>query len=120
MASLTKMHTPKSILIPLTVFIRYFPSIGEDRRAIKKAMVMRGLLNGFWKHPKMTIECLYVPLLMSASMRADELSTAAVTRGIENPKPRTSLKDVRFRLWDLVCFIIGTVVVILCVGGVWI
>lgn len=118
MASLTKMRTPKSILIPLTVLIRYFPSISEDRRAIKKAMSMRGLSNGFFKHPKMTIECIYVPLLMAGSRRADELSAAAVTRGIENPKPRTSITDVGFRFSDFVCFILGTIIVALCIRGI--
>ena len=37
----------------------------------------------------MTVNCSYVPLLTAASRAADELSIAAVTRGIENPKERT-------------------------------
>ena len=121
MASLNKMHTPKSVSIPLTVLLRYFPSIGEDRRAIKKAMAMRGLSGGvvgFFKHPSRTIECIYVPLLMSASRRADELSCAAVTRGIENPMPRTSLTDVRFGVADFICAVIATGYAALCVWGI--
>ena len=38
-----------------------------------------------------TIDCIYVPLLMSASRAADELSMAAVARGIENPVARTAV-----------------------------
>lgn len=118
LASLTKMHVPKTVTIPLTVLLRYFPSIGEDRRSIKKAMSMRGLNGGFFKHPARTIECLYVPLLMSASRRAEELSSAAVTRGIENPKQRTSVEDVRFHVADFISFFISTCIVALCIWGI--
>ena len=38
---------------------------------------------GFLSHPGMTVECIYVPLMMTASKAADELSIASVTRGIE-------------------------------------
>lgn len=48
----------------------------------------------------MTIECLYVPLLMAASKAADELSIAAVTRGIENPRQRTCLVQIRLHIQD--------------------
>lgn len=39
----------------------------------------------------MTIECIYVPLMMAASKAADELSIASITRGIENPNPALAL-----------------------------
>lgn len=55
----------------------------------------------------MTIECLYSPLLMAASKAADELAIASVTRGIENPSPRTCLVQICFRIqdfWVLFCF----------------
>ena len=50
---------------------------------------------GFLKNPGMTIECIYVPLMMAASKAADELSIASVTRGIENPNPRTCLVQIK-------------------------
>ena len=43
----------------------------------------------------MTIECIYVPLMMAASKAADELSIASITRGIENPNPRTCLVQIK-------------------------
>ncbi|QOR35877.1 energy-coupling factor transporter transmembrane protein EcfT [Clostridium sp. 'deep sea'] len=118
MACLTKMKVPKSIMIPLTVLLRYFPAVAEDRQAIKKAMALRGLNGCFTKHPIRSVECLYVPLMMSASRRADELSSAAVTRGIENPKPRTSIEDVRFHFVDLFCTLFATCFVMFCVWGI--
>ena len=55
---------------------------------------------GFLKNPGMTIECIYVPLMMAASKAADELSIASVTRGIENPNPRTGLVQIKCRAAD--------------------
>ena len=52
-------------------------------------------LKGLLTHPGMTVECIYVPLMMAASKAADELSIASITRGIENPKPRTCLVQIR-------------------------
>lgn len=115
MAALSKMHTPKSIMIPLTIFLRYLPAIGEDRSQIKKAMLMRNItpsFASFVKQPALWVECVYVPLLMSGSRRADELSAAAVTRGIENPEPRTSMHDVRFTIWDYI-IIAGSILYII-------
>lgn len=116
MAALSKMKVPKKIMIPLTVMLRYFPAIREDYQRIKKAMKMRGITPGIkslFTHPSMTIECIYVPIMMSASRRADELSAAAITRGIENPNPRTSLEDVSLKWVDYL-------VMLLFILGVWI
>jgi energy-coupling factor transport system permease protein len=44
----------------------------------------------FIRDPSAVIDALYVPMLVASSKAADELSVAAVTRGIENPKQRTS------------------------------
>ena len=54
----------------------------------------------------MTVNCIYVPLLTAASRAADELSVAAVTRGIENPKPRTCLVNIRLQAADLLAAVL--------------
>lgn len=117
MASLTRLKLPKSIIVPITVLLRYFPSMKEDRIAIKKAMAIRGLSGNFLRHPVLSIECLYVPLLISASRRADELSCAAVTRGIENPKVRTTVNEVGFHLVDAVTVLFTAGVMAFCIYG---
>ena len=53
------------------------------------------------------VPTIYVPLMMAASKAADELSIASITRGIENPKPRTCLVQIHIGPADLlagVCF----------------
>ncbi len=105
LSAMTRMHVPKKLTIPLAVMLRYLPTIREDWRYIKDAMRLRDVsptLVGFLKAPAMTTCCIYVPLLTAASKAADELSIASVTRGIENPKPRTCLVKIKMRAADFI------------------
>lgn len=60
---------------------------------------------GLLTHPVRTVECVYVPMMMAASKAADELSIASVTRGIENPGPRTCLVQIRFTIADVLAVV---------------
>lgn len=105
LSAMTRLHIPKKLTIPIAVMLRYLPTIREDWRYIKDAMRLRDVsptLLGFLKAPAMTVSCIYVPLLTAASKAADELSVASVTRGIENPKPRTCLVKIRIQTADLI------------------
>lgn len=117
LSAMNKIHVSKKIVIPLAVMLRYIPTVREDWHYIKDAMRLRDVspsFKGFIKNPAMTIECIYVPLLMAASKAADELSIAAVTRGIENPHSRTCLVQIRFQKKDIL--IIGGFLVLLLAG----
>lgn len=99
LSAMNRIHAPKKLVIPLAVMLRYIPTIQEDWHYIKDAMKMRDIspsLKGLLTNPAMTVNCIYVPLMMAASKAADELSIASVTRGIENPKPRTCLVQIKF------------------------
>lgn len=98
LSAMNRVRAPKKLVIPMAVMLRYIPTIQEDWRYITDAMRMRDVspsLAGFLTHPGMTVECIYVPLLMAASKAADDLSVASVTRGIENPNPRTCLVQIK-------------------------
>lgn len=105
LSAMARLHCPKKLTIPVAVMLRYLPTIREDWHFIKDAMRLRDVspsLWGFLKAPGMTINCIYVPLLTAASKAADELSIASVTRGIENPKPRTCLISIQMKAADFV------------------
>ena len=109
MAALYRIHMPKSVVIPFAVMLRYLPVVREDWHYIKDAMRMRDIapsVKNIFLHPVMTVECLYVPLMTAASNTADELSIASVTRGIENPGPRTSLVEIRFSAKDVAAVVV--------------
>lgn len=104
LSAMARLHISKKLTIPIAVMLRYLPTIREDWHYIKDAMRLRDVsptLLGFLKAPAMTVNCIYVPLLTVASNAADELSIASVTRGIENPKPRTCLINIRMQWADL-------------------
>ncbi len=111
LTAMYRSRISQKIVIPLAIMLRYVPAIREDWGFIKDAMRMRDVspsLKSFLTRPGMTIECIYVPLMMSASKAADELTIASVTRGIENPAPRTSLVQIEFGAADLIvtiCFL---------------
>lgn len=103
LSAMSRIHAPKKLVIPFAVMLCYLPVIREDWHYIRDAMILRDVspsLAGLISHPVRTVECAYVPLMMAASKAADELSIASVTRGIENPKPRTCLVQIRFGVQD--------------------
>ena len=48
------------------------------------------------------LECTVMPLMVSATETAEELSAAAVTRGIENPAHKTSAVSLRMPAADCI------------------
>lgn len=94
---LRRLHMPQKLIIPICVTLRYFPAIREESIHIRDAMRLRNI-----RGPKKA-EALVVPLMISATQTAEELSAAAVTRGIENPAPKTSLVELRMGAWDWGC-----------------
>ena len=52
----------------------------------------------------MTVNCIYMPLLIATSKAADELSIASVTRGIGDLNLRTCLVNIQMRVEDWLAF----------------
>lgn len=101
MVTLRKCHIPQGLIIPLSVTIRYFPALKEEVGYIKDAMKLRNI------HGMQKMECLLVPIMISATTTAEELSAAAVTRGIENPAHKTSMLVMKFGIQDYLCLAFG-------------
>lgn len=99
--AMRKWHFPQKLVIPLSVTIRYFPAIREEIGYIRDAMKLRRISGAA------RLEAYVVPLMFSAASTADELSAAAVTRGIENPAPKTSVIELRFHTRDYACILGG-------------
>ena len=90
-----------------------------DKMVLMYAVNSLPSLAGFLAHPGMTVECIYVPLLMAASKVADDLSVASVTRGIENPNPRTCLVQIKCGVadWGVMAVAVAYLIFELCVRG---
>ena len=107
LSAMNRVRAPKKLVIPMAVMLRYIPTIQEDWRYITDAMRMRDVspsLAGFLTHPGMTVECIYV---------------ASVTRGIENPNPRTCLVQIKCGIsdWGVMAVAVAYLIFELCVRG---
>lgn len=111
MSAMQKMHVPDGVSISLAVVMRFFPTIKEEYESINDAMRMRGISMGGGKVTKM-IEYRLIPVMFSCVNIGDELSAAAVTRGLGAPIKRTSAKELKLRAIDyttMVVFAVSTV-----------
>ena len=117
--TMTKMKIPKPATITLAVTLRYFPAIVEEWSHIREAMRLRPIASTQKSIPKkiaVNVECYLVPLFIAASKTADELTAAALTRGIENPTQRTCRGYHQISRIDI--FIIILCVIIVFTAGI--
>lgn len=109
--AMRKCRLPEKLILALTVTIRYFPTIGQERRYIKDALKMRQV-SGIQQ-----FEAYMVPIMVSAINTADELSAAAVTRGVESPVKKTSHVTIGFAAKDFLAMGLGVVLILVLLLG---
>ncbi|WP_342759241.1 energy-coupling factor transporter transmembrane component T [Kineothrix sedimenti] len=111
MAAMERMKLPQKLSIPLSVMFRFFPTVVEEYGAIGDAMRMRGIRFGGGKPAKM-LEYRMVPLMISCVKIGEELSAAALTRGLGAPIGRTNICKIGFKGYDAAAMLICAVGVI--------
>lgn len=119
--AMRRMHVPEAVVVPCVVIIRFFPTVGEDYRAIRDAMVLRGLVSGRFavlRHPARTLEYVIVPLLMNATIVAQDLSVAALTKGLRRDGAHTSRTTIRMTVADWTVMAACAVPLALDIAGV--
>lgn len=99
-AAMERMHLSEKIVIPMSVIFRFLPTMKEEYQAISDAMRMRGIRLG-GKHPLLMLEYRLVPFMVSVVKIGDELSAAALTRGLGAPVRRTNICNIGFRVQDV-------------------
>ena len=87
--SMERMHLTEKIVIPLSIIFRFFPTISEEYQAISDAMKMRG-----------------IRLMVSVVKIGDELSAAALTRGLGAPVKRTNVCQIGFHVQDMIVILL--------------
>ena len=104
---LRQLRVPQRLIVAVSVTLRYFPAIREEMGYIRDAMKLRDV-RGLAR-----LEGTVIPLMVSATETAEELSAAAVTRGIEDPAPKTSAVFLRLSRVDLAGMAAGLVLLAL-------
>lgn len=98
-AALYGMRLPKTVVVPLVIAVRFFPTLKEESSAVADAMRVRGLalsLKNLVSKPALMFESAVVPVMLRCAKIADELAAAAVARGIDRPGRKTSYNAPRF------------------------
>lgn len=117
-AAMERLRLPASLIIPFAVMMRFFPTVREENAAIGDAMRLRGIHLGGQNAVAM-LECRLVPLLISTVKIGEELSAAALTRGLGNPVRRTNVCEIGFRPRDWVlCLFSISALLLWMIGGV--
>lgn len=104
LAALRRYRVPASFTVPLMVLIRYVPTLFDNARAIVDAMRVRGFLRGpadLLVRPLRVGRLLVVPLLAGAIRGGDDLTAAALTRGLDSSVAPTSITVLRLSWWDV-------------------
>ena len=89
-SGMERIHMPKEVTIPLTVMFRFFPTVFQESEAISDAMKMRGIKLGGKKSSKI-LEYKLIPMITCSVKIGEELSAAAITRGLGAPVKRTNI-----------------------------
>lgn len=113
-AAMERLHISDKFIIPLSVVFRFFPTIVEECTSINDAMRMRGIGLGGGKVLQM-LEYRLIPMITCSVKIGEELSAAALTRGLGAPVKRTNVCEIGLQVLDyallFVCF---------CICGFWI
>ncbi|EFW36834.1 energy-coupling factor transporter transmembrane component T [Treponema phagedenis] len=125
MSALEKLKLPQSLVITISVMLRFFPTLSEEYTHIKNAMKMRGIgLNASHviQKPLLMLEYVMVPLLASASRIGDELAASAHIKGVDAGCEKVRYKSAKFSSADVfisMYIVAGFVLVIGTRVGLW-
>lgn len=99
-AAMERLHVSEKITIPLSVMFRFFPTVQEEFASINAAMKMRDIRFG-GNRAGNVVEYRLIPMIMCSVKIGDELSAAALTRGLGAPVKRTNICKIGFGFLDI-------------------
>lgn len=113
-ASLQMLKIPNSLIVTMTVALRFFPILRMEAKIINENAMIRGISLkqvSNWRHGMLLYEYAIVPLLMRTIKLGDDLSASATTRGIDAPVKKSSMYQIRFSIFDL----LAVLLIVLCI-----
>ena len=107
-AAMLRMKLSEKIIIPLSVMFRFFPTVFDEAASINAAMKMRGIHLGGRNAGKI-LEYRIVPLMTCCVKIGEELSAAALTRGLGGEVRRTNICNIGFKVQDFIFIAVSLV-----------
>lgn len=98
-----KMRMPEGIILTFAVMLRFMPVVTFEWRKIQQSLVLRGVFPTWqsrWGHPVTYFEYGIVPLMMSASRIAQDLTIATLTKGVGIQARKSIYERFRFGWFD--------------------
>ena len=107
-AAMLRMKISEKIIIPLSVMFRFFPTVFDEAASINAAMRMRGIHLG-GRNAGGILEYRIVPLMTCCVKIGEELSAAALTRGLGGEIRRTNICNIGFKVQDIIFIAVSLV-----------
>ncbi|MCR5082674.1 MAG: energy-coupling factor transporter transmembrane protein EcfT [Parasporobacterium sp.] len=113
-AGMEKWHISEKLIIPASTMFRFMPTVSDEFRAIGDAMDMRQIRLGGNKATKI-FEYRLVPMLICCVRIGEDLSAAAITRGLGSGVKRTNICKIGFHLFDYILLIFYAAIIVLLI-----
>ncbi|MCB1153639.1 energy-coupling factor transporter transmembrane protein EcfT [bacterium] len=121
--ALESLRVPVAMTLPLTVAVRFIPTLLDEMNGIWDALRVRGLVRSPWdaaRHPKRVFDLVLTPSVLRSLRLADELACAAETRGMGGVLRRTPYRPSRMRGKDRVVTALLLGAAALCVAAAFV
>ena len=109
-----RLHLPKSFGVSAIVLMRFFPTIKYELNTIRGALKFRGigisLFSTLFHLPK-NFYLTLIPLLIRTVRISDEITTAALTRGIDLDRDIVSFSEVKWTNKNTVFLVVFSVLI---------
>ncbi len=113
-----RLHLPKVFGVSVIVLLRYMPTISFEIKNIRTALKYRGVGISFFNvlsHPLKNFKYTLIPLLMRTIHISEELTAAAMVRGVEMNNEIVSYDEVKFRKIDGLVLILFSIFVLILI-----
>lgn len=111
LSSLETMRIPRTLVVAVTITLKYIPTFSREFKYIRESMRLRGIPFTL-RRPVKSFQYFVVPQLFRCAALSEEVTAAGLVKGIDAPIKRTSYFEQKFRFTDaliLVLFIAGLI-----------
>ena len=111
LSSLETMRIPRTLVVAVTITIKYLPTFTREFKYIRESMRLRGIPFTL-RHPIKSFQYFIVPQLFRCAALSEEVTAAGLVKGIDAPMKRSSYFEQKFRFIDglfLSVFIAGLI-----------
>lgn len=111
LSALETMHIPRTLVVAVTITLKYVPTFRREFRYILESMRLRGI-SFTMKQPVRSFRYFVVPQLFRCAALAEEVTAAGLVKGIDAPMRRSSYYEQKIRFSDsffLTLFLLGLI-----------